>query len=210
MPEPSAANLDGIAGARRASAICPRPARHVVWAALLVGVSACAGDQHRSDGRYEFTMTGGLEARVDGAAHAQYAHRFSSSGQGFTLGLRIPAGRGVFPRGLPGAIPDPVGPQGDTDTGQLVFYLDSLPTPGTYTPGRATTPPPGVRAERTVGVLLMSSSAAHLWYPVGGAVRFARTPGTRDGLRAAFRLTLFRSQGGPQDTAVVTGSLETR
>jgi hypothetical protein len=152
-------------------------------------------------------MTGGLSARVAGAAHAEYAHRFSSSGPGFTIGLQIPAGHRLFPPVLPGEGPTP---GADTDFGRLVFTLDSLPEPGTYAPRPVTWRTPGVRAERTVRVLLISSSGAHMWDPIGGEIRFARTPATRDGLRAAFRLRLVRAHGGPPDTAVVTGSFETR
>jgi hypothetical protein len=136
---------------------------------------------------------------------AEYAPRFSSTGPGFTIGLKIPAGNRIF------SVVDPAtGANIDTDTGVLTFSLDSLPDPGTYTPRPVTRPTPGVRRDRTVGVLLMSSSGAHAWDPIGGDVRFARTPGTRDGLRATFAVKLVRTQGGPRDTAVVTGSLETQ
>jgi hypothetical protein len=173
-------------------------------------VASCAGDQHQSAGRFRLTATGALTARVEGAARAEYAHRVSSTGPGFSIGLEIPAGNAVF-----SAVDPTTGAHVDTDRGMLVLALDSFPEPGTYAPRPVTRSPPSVRRERTVGVLLISSSGARAWDPIGGEVRFARTPRTRDGLRAALDLRLVRTRCGlrpcgPPDTAVVTGSLETR
>jgi hypothetical protein len=153
-------------------------------------------DQHRSAGTYALEATGGLRARVRGAAEAAYAHRFSSEGPGFALGLRFPS-------------PDP--DFADYQGGGLGFHLDSLPHPGTYAARPVgVTWPSGLRRQRTVAVTFMSSSGAHMWRPLGGEVRFARTPGSRDGLRGAFRLRIVRVQGGPPDTAAVEGTFETR
>jgi len=142
---------------------------------------------------------------VEGGAEAAYAHQFSSTGPGFSIGLAVPPESRVFV----GVEPDGT-PNGGPDRGTLLFALDSFPEPGTYAPRALGAPDAGLRRARTVGVLLASSSAATIWRPVGGQVRFARVPGTRDGLRATFTLRFVRRQGGPSDSATVDGALETR
>jgi hypothetical protein len=158
--------------------VCAARRRHTratLGVVATAAIAGCAGDQHRSLGTHRFTFTGPVTARVEGGAEAAYAHQFSSTGPGFSIGLAVPPESRVFV----GVEPDGT-PNGGPDRGTLIFALDSFPEPGTYAPRALGAPDAGLRRARTVGVLLASSSAATIWRPVGGQVRFARArPGTR-------------------------------
>lgn len=167
--------------------VCCLPAIAVTCFAL-----ACSGDQHTSTGQFRLDASGGLTPHIDGATEAGYADQFSSSGPGYSIALRFPAGQRVF---------------GSDDPGMLVFSLDSLPAPGKYAVQYTSS---GARHRYTVDTFVSSKTMEHLWKPIDGTVDFAHAVGTRDGLRAEFHIRFVREQGGAPDTALLIGSLTTR